>query len=104
MAGPGEVVVTDTAKAIPLANSPIDGLPLTDLLVATETIGSEEFVVIKGYAVRPAQKGQKEMTIGGETVVEDPTPVCTGTFLVLDATTADALASAIASIAGTLLS
>ena len=104
MAGPGEFDVTSVGKVVSVANAPIDGLAVTNFVVATESIGGEDFVVIKGYAVRPAQKGQKELVIGGETVVEDPVPVCTGTFLVLDATTADALASAIASIAGTLLS
>jgi hypothetical protein len=98
----GDIAVTLVAKAVPVANAPLDGLVLTSMKAATEVIGGVEHLVLKGYAVRPAQKGQESLSIGGEEVVTDPTPVCIGTILVMDKATAITAAAAIDTIADTI--
>ena len=98
----GDIVVTSVAKFVPVANAPLDGLVLSSMKAATEVIDGIEHLVLKGFAVRPAQKGQKSLTVDGTEVVENPTPVCIGTILVLDKATAITAAAAIDTIADTI--
>lgn len=98
MAAEDLVTVTTYAKGH-LANSPIEGYTLTgikpELISVRDSDGAETIcVALKAYGIRPAQKGQKELYVGDgeDPVIEDPDPVCLGELLVLDATTAIALA------------
>lgn len=80
----GEVTITTLAKAIPVANAPIDGLELTSLVAEVQTIASVDYVALKIRAIRPAQKNDTAAT-----------EVVAGTLLIVDPRTAVSLITAL---------
>ena len=80
----GEVTITTLAKAIPVANAPIEGVTLTSLVCEVESVASVDYIVIKVRAIRPAELNDSTAT-----------EVVLGSILLLDPTTAASLITAI---------